>query len=344
MDYKNAFKNKTILVTGGTGSFGNAVVERLLAFNPRKIVVFSRDEKKQFDMSNKYNNYKLRFVVGDVRDRDSVNHAMYGVDYVFHAAALKHVPGCEFFPLEAIKTNSLGSYNVIDAAILQCVERVVILSTDKAVYPINVMGMTKALMERIMIAISREKRGKTILCGTRYGNVMYTRGSVIPYFVDLMKAEKPLTVTNKSMTRFMMSLGQSIDLVLYALTNGQDGEIYVRKSPAATIGDLAEVLVEIFNYDKGIQEIGIRPGEKMHETLISSEETFRTENHGDYYKIIPEVPGMDYRQYYFKGQKNNTLPHEGYTSANTKRLSKEKLKKLLLSLDGIKEELKNFKK
>lgn len=344
MDYKNAFENKIILVTGGTGSFGNAVVDKLSQYNPKKIIIFSRDEKKQFDMGNKYHDDRLRFITGDVRDRDAVSHAMYGVDYIFHAAALKQVPNCEFFPYEAIKTNSLGAYNVIDAAIENGVERLVILSTDKAVYPINVMGMTKALMERIMIAISREKRGKTILCGTRYGNVMYTRGSVIPYFVDLMKAEKPLTVTNKSMTRFMMPLAHSIDLVLYALTNGQDGEIYVRKSPAATIGDLAEVLVEIFNYDKGIQEIGIRPGEKMHETLISNEETFRTEDCGDYYKIIPEVPGMDYRHYYFKGQKNNTLPHEGYTSANTKRLSKEELKKLLLSLDETKEELKNFKK
>ena len=344
MDYKNAFKNKIILVTGGTGSFGNAVVDKLLQYNPKKIIIFSRDEKKQFDMGNKYHNDKLRFITGDVRDRDAVFHAMYGVNYIFHAAALKQVPNCEFFPYEAIKTNSLGAYNVINAAIENSVERLVVLSTDKAVYPINVMGMTKALMERIMIAISREKRGKTILCGTRYGNVMYTRGSVINYFVDLMKAEKPLTVTNKSMTRFMMPLAHSIDLVFYALANGQDGEIYVRKSPAATIGDLAEVLVEIFNYDKGIQEIGNRPGEKMHETLISNEETFRTEDCGDYYKIIPEVPGMDYRQYYFKGQKNNTLPHEGYTSTNTKRLSKEELKKLLLSLDEIKEELKNFKK
>lgn len=345
MDYKNAFKNKIILVTGGTGSFGNAVVDKLLQYNSKKIIIFSRDEKKQFDMGNKYHHDdKLRFITGDVRDRDAVFHAMYGVDYIFHAAALKQVPNCEFFPYEAIKTNSLGAYNVIDAAIENSIERLVVLSTDKAVYPINVMGMTKALMERIMIAISREKRGKTILCGTRYGNVMYTRGSVIPYFVGLMKAEKSLTVTSKNMTRFMMPLSHSVDLVLYALTNGKDGEIYVRKSPAATIGDLAEVLVEIFNYDKGIQEIGIRPGEKMHETLISNEETFRTEDCGDYYKIIPEVPGMDYRQYFFKGQKNNHLPHEGYTSANTKRLSKGELKKLLLSLDEIKEELKNFKK
>ena len=341
-EIKQKIDNKTILVTGGTGSFGNAVVDRLLQYNPKKIVIFSRDEKKQFDMGNKYNSDKIKFVIGDVRDRDAIFHAMHEVDYVFHAAALKQVPNCEFFPWEAIKTNSFGAHNVIDAAIIREVERVVVLSTDKAVYPINAMGMTKALMERIMIAISREKRGKTVLCGTRYGNVMYTRASVIPYFINLMKAGKSLTVTDKNMTRFMMSLNESIDLVLYALTNGKDGEIYVRKASAMTIGDLTKSLVEIFNYDKGIKEIGIRPGEKMHETLISSEETLRTEDCGDYYKINPEVPGMDYRQYYFKGQKNNNLSHEGYTSENTKRLSKEEAKELLLSLDEIKEELKNF--
>jgi len=344
MDYKDAFKNKTILVTGGTGSFGNAVVDRLLQYNPKRIIIFSRDEKKQFDMGNKYDNDRLRFIIGDVRDRDAVFDAMYGVDYVFHAAALKQVPNCEFFPLEAIKTNSLGAHNVIDGAIFHGIKRVVVLSTDKAVYPINVMGITKALMERIMIATSREKRGKTILCGTRYGNVMYTRGSVIPYFIDLIKAGKPLPITDKNMTRFMMPLMHSVDLVFYALTNGKNGEIYVWKSPAATIGDLAEALVKIFNYNKGIQEIGIRPGEKMHETLISSEETFRTEDCGDYYKIIPEVPGMDYRKYYFKGERGNHLSKDGYTSANTKRLSKVELKKLLLSLEEIKDELKNFKK
>ena len=342
MDYKNIIENKTILVTGGTGSFGNAVVDKLLTLNPKKIIIFSRDEKKQFDMGNKYSDGRLRFIIGDVRDRDAVFHAMNGVDYVFHAAALKQVPNCEFFPWEAIKTNSLGSHNVIDAAIDNDVERVVVLSTDKAVYPINVMGMTKALMERTMIAISREKRGKTILCGTRYGNVMYTRGSVIPYFVGLMKDGKSLTITDKNMTRFMMPLSYSVDLVLYALTNGKDGEIYVKKSPAATISDLAQALIEIFNYNKGVEEIGIRPGEKIHESLISSEESFRTEDCGDYYKIILEVPGMDYRQYYFKGKKNNNLSHEGYTSANTKRLSIKEIKELLLSLDEIKEELKNW--
>ena len=344
---KNARKlidGKKIMITGGTGSFGNATIETLLKLNPAQTVVFSRDEKKQFDMGNKYNDNRLKFVIGDVRDKDSIFHAMYGVDYVFHAAALKQVPNCEFFPWEAIKTNSLGAHNVIDAAIIQGVERVVVLSTDKAVYPINVMGMTKALMERIMIAVSREKRGKTVLCGTRYGNVMYTRGSVIPYFIDLMKADKPLTVTDKNMTRFMMPLAHSVDLVLYAMTNGKDGEIYVRKSPASIVGDVAQALVEIFNYDKGIKEIGIRPGEKMHETLISNEETFRTEDCGDYYKIMPEVPGMNYRQYYFKGQKNDHLPHESYTSANTQQLSKDETKKLLFSLEEIQKELKNFKK
>lgn len=342
-NYKQQLKNKTILITGGTGSFGNAMVDKLLAINIKKIIVFSRDEKKQFDMGNQYNNNKLKFITGDVRDRDEVSHAMNGVDYVFHAAALKQVPNCEFFPWEAIKTNTLGAHNVIDMAIKSGVKRVVILSTDKAVYPINVMGMTKALMERIMIAISREKRGKTVLCGTRYGNVMYTRGSVIPFFIDLMKLSESLRITDRNMTRFMMPLSQSVDLVLFALTNGQPGEIYVRKSPAAAIGDLAKAITELFNYKKGIKEVGIRPGEKMNETLISSEDSARVIDCGDYYKIMPEVPDMDYREYYF-GDKHssNGLSGEGYTSTNTKKLSIEEIKKLLLSLDEIKQELKNW--
>ncbi|MEK7635661.1 MAG: SDR family NAD(P)-dependent oxidoreductase [Patescibacteria group bacterium] len=342
-NYKQQLKGKTILITGGTGSFGNAMVDKLLALNVKKVIVFSRDEKKQFDMGNKYNSDKLKFITGDVRDRDEVSHAMNGVDYVFHAAALKQVPNCEFFPWEAIKTNTLGAHNVIDMAIKSEVKRVVILSTDKAVYPINVMGMTKALMERIMIAISREKRGKTILCGTRYGNVMHTRGSVIPFFIDLMKINEPLKITDKNMTRFMMPLNQSVDLVLYALTNGRPGEIYVRKSPAAAIGDLAKAMAELFNYKKGIKEVGVRPGEKLHETLISSEESVRTIDCGDYYKIMPEVPGMDYREYYLGEEyPSSGLSNEGYTSANTKRLSVEEIKKLLLSLDEIKQELKNW--
>ena len=340
---KKLIKNKVILITGGTGSFGNAVVKELLDLQPKKIIIFSRDEKKQFDMGNLYNDERLRFITGDVRDKDSVMHAMHGVDYVFHAAAMKQVPNCEFFPMEAIKTNCIGAHNVIDAAVLQGVKRVVVLSTDKAVHPINVMGTTKSLMEKIMIAASREKQGKTILCGTRYGNVMYTRGSVMPYFIDLMKKGKPLSITNSGMTRFMMSLQESIDLVLYALTNGENGEIYVRKSPAATIGDVAKALIEVFNYKGGVKEIGIRPGEKIHETSVSAEEALRTEDHGAYYKISPEVPGMDYKKYYFTGQKTSGFLSEGYTSSNTTQLTRNNLKKLILSLDEIQEELQNFK-
>lgn len=340
--YKKYLRDKTILITGGTGSFGNAVVDKLLPCNPKKIIIFSRDEKKQFDMGNKYNSDKLKFIMGDVRDKDSVSHAVSEVNYIFHAAALKQVPNCEFFPVEAIKTNTLGVHNIIDAAIENGVERIVVLSTDKAVYPINVMGMTKALMEKIMIAASREKRGKTILCGTRYGNVMYTRGSVIPYFIDLMKAGKPLKITDRKMTRFMMSLDQSIDLVLYALTNGNNGEIYVRKAPAASVGDLAVALINIFNYKQGTEEVGIRPGEKMYETLISSEESYRAEDRGDYYKINPEVPNMDYRAYFFKGKKENSLPHVGYNSSNTQQLSVKEVESLLLTLREVREEIKSM--
>lgn len=336
----NAIENKTILITGGTGSFGNAVVKKLLTLNPKQIIIFSRDEKKQFDMGNQYNDNKIKFVIGDVRDKETVNYAMKGVDLVFHAAALKQVPNCEFFPMEAVRTNIIGANNVCNAAIDNNVEKVVVLSTDKAVYPINVMGMTKALMERIMVAASREKRGKTVLCGTRYGNVAYTRGSVIPFFMDLMKAGKPLKVTDGTMTRFIMSLEESIDLVIYALTEGKDGEIYVRKSPSATVGDLAAAMISVFSYDKGVEEIGVRPGEKKHETLVSREELSRTEDKGEYYKIIPEASEVDYRLYYQGGDKKNSLPQEGYTSENTKRLSVEEIKQFLLSLDEIREELK----
>lgn len=339
----NAIENKTIMVTGGTGSFGNAVISKMLAMNPRQIIVFSRDEDKQFRMGNKYNDNRIKFIIGDVRDKNAVSNAMAGVDMVFHAAALKQVPNCEFFPMEAIKTNSIGAFNVCNAAIDNGVEKVVVLSTDKAVYPINVMGMSKALMERIMIAAAREKRGKTQFCGTRYGNVMYTRASVIPFFVDLMKAGKPLKITDKTMTRFMMSLDQSIDLVFHALAEGKDGEIFVRKAPAATVGDLAEALISIFSYNKGIEEAGVRPGEKKHETLISSEELIRAEDQGDYYKINPEAFQIDYRLYYLQGAKKVALPQEGYTSANTKRLSVEEIKNLLLSLNEIQEELKLWK-
>lgn len=344
IEIEKNIENKTILITGGTGSFGDAVIEKLLKLNPKKVIVLSRDEKKQFDMGNKYGDGRLKMIIGDVREKDSVDHTMSGVDYVFHAAALKQVPSCEFFPIEAIKTNTMGAYNVLNSAIENDVERLVVLSTDKAVHPVNVMGMTKALMERTMIALSREKRSRTILCGTRYGNVMYTRGSVIPFFIESIKEGKPIKVTDPGMTRFLMPLEHSIDLVLYALANGNDGEIYVRKSPGGTIGNLAEAVAEIFNYDKEIEEMGVRPGEKTHEELISREEVLRTEDKGDYYLIKPEAPGMDYRDYYFKGIKDGQiLPEEGYTSANTEQLEKERIKELLLSLKEVQEELKNFK-
>ena len=343
-DYKKNFENKTVLITGGTGSFGNAVVKKLLQYNPKKIIIFSRDEKKQFDMNSKFNDDRLKFILGDVRDRQSIEHAMHGVDMVFHAAALKQVPNCEFFPIEAMRTNILGSFNVIHAAIDGGVKNLVLLSTDKAVYPVSVMGMSKALAERVMIAASRQERGNTTLSGTRYGNVMYTRGSVVPFFIDQMKSKRPLSVTNKDMTRFMMSLNDSVNLVLYALANGKNGEIYVRKSPAATVGDTAQALVELFKYKKGIIDIGIRPGEKVHETLISSEELRRTSDMGDYYKISPELPKIDSREYFFKGENKPNISIEGYTSANTGRLTIKEIKKLLLSLPEIKKELDLLKK
>src|SRR3989344_1959666 len=344
LDLRQILNNKTVLVTGGTGSFGGEVVRKLLSYSPQKVVVFSRDEKKQFDMNSKFNDDRLKFILGDVRDRQSIEHAMYRVDMVFHAAALKQVPNCEFFPIQAIQTNILGSFNVVNAAIDAGVRNLVLLSTDKAVYPVNVMGMSKALAERVMIAASRQERGRTILSGTRYGNVMYTRGSVVPFFIDQMKSKRPLSVTNKDMTRFMMSINDSVNLVLYALANGKNGEIYVRKSPAATIGHIAQALVELFKYKKGIVDIGIRPGEKVHETLISPEELRRTNDAGDYYKISPELKKIDSREYFFKGENKSNIPVEGYTSANTVRLMVKEIKGLLLSLPEIKKEVDLLRK
>lgn len=338
-------KNKIILITGGTGSFGGVVVSKLLNYNPKKIIIFSRDEKKQFDMSNKFNDDRLKFVIGDVRNQQSIGYAMHGVDMVFHAAALKQVPNCEFFPVEAINTNTLGSFNVINAAIDNDVNNLVLLSTDKAVHPVNAMGMSKALAERVMIAASREGRGNTILSGTRYGNVMFTRGSVIPFFIERMKSKKPIPVTNKDMTRFMMSLDNSVDLVIHALINGKNGEIYVRKSPAATVGNVAQALVEMFDYKKGIVEMGIRPGEKIHETLISPEELRRAHDENkNYYKIVPELPTTDFRDYFYKGESQLDLPIEGYTSANTTILTVKEVKKLLRTLPEIRKELRLLKK
>jgi UDP-glucose 4-epimerase len=339
--------HKRVLVTGGTGSFGNVVVKRFLGLKPKQVVIFSRDEKKQHDMRNYYSNRKLRFVVGDVRDKESVKKTMKGMDFVFHAAALKQVPTAEFFPLEAIKTNTLGASNVISSAVESGVKRVVILSTDKAVYPINAMGMSKALMEKIMIAESRNltnsRNGKTILCGVRYGNVLYTRGSVIPYFVNLIKGKKALPVTDLKMTRFLLTQRGSVDLVLHALRKGKKGYMYVRKSPACTMETLAKALCQIFKHKPGYKEIGIRAGEKMHETLLTSEEMLRAKVKGNYYEVPPESQGLEYRKYFVRGKKLKGDQLVPFTSENTKRLSVAQTIRILVSLPEIKEELKSLK-
>jgi UDP-glucose 4-epimerase len=337
--YKDAISGKTILITGGTGSFGNSVIQSLLPLNPKKIIVFSRDEKKQHDMRMTFQSEKLRFILGDVRSRESVDQAMDSVDLVFHAAALKQVPSCEFFPIEAVRTNILGAQNVIDSAVEHGVSRLVVLSTDKAVYPINAMGMSKALMEKVMIAKAREMieygEKKTTLCGVRYGNVMYSRGSVIPHFVEQIKKGEPLTITNKHMTRFLLPLRDAVDLVLYALINGKNGDIYVRKAPAATIETLALAMCALFQYKKGVRAVGIRAGEKMHETLVTSEELARAVDQGDYFRIPPESQKLDYQQYFSEGKNVRDLPLP-YTSENTKRLSLKETIKLLKTLPEIK--------
>lgn len=344
--YRNKIKGKTILITGGTGSFGNHVIQKLISLNPNKIIIFSRDEKKQFDMRNKFNSPLLRFVIGDVRDGESVNSVMEGVDYIFHAAALKQVPTCEFFPMEAIKTNVLGAANVIESAIQHNVKKVVLLSTDKAVYPINAMGMSKALMEKIMFATSRNGLGhrhKTVVCAVRYGNVLYSRGSVVPYFVELMKKNKKLSVTNLNMTRFILPLEEAVDLVLFALTEGKNGHIYVKNSPAATMETTVKSLCKIFSYKKGYEEVGIRAGEKMHETLITKEEMLRVIKSGSYFIIPPESYDLDYNKYFFKGKKVDTDKVDAFTSENTKILNIEQTLTCLLSLPEIKEEARIIK-
>ena len=341
-------KDKIVLVTGGTGSFGNAVVERLSDLTLKRIIIFSRDEKKQNDMRNYYNNPLLKFIIGDVRDKESLDRIMEGVDYIFHAAALKQVPSCEFFPLEAIKTNIFGAQNVIELAEKHNVKRLVILSTDKAAYPINVMGMTKALMEKIMIAASRRmvenNNQHTIFCGTRYGNVLYTRGSVLPHFVETIKQNKPLTLTNGKMTRFLLPLPQSVDLVLYALTKGENGDMYIRKSPATTMEILAQAVCEIFNHKPGYQEVGIRAGEKMHETLITREEMVRAQDQGNYYRIPSESQGLEYQKYFEEGKRIDIDEIEPFTSSNTRILTREETIELLLTLPEIQHEQENFKR
>lgn len=333
------FENSTILVTGGTGSFGHQVVKRLLEeFHPKEIIIFSRDEKKQFDMRNLYKNLNLKFIIGDVRDRSTIFSAMQGVDYVFHAAALKQVPSCEFFPYEAVRTNIIGAENVLDAAEANGVKKMVVLSTDKAVYPINAMGISKAMMEKLMLAKARSRKAGTVFCGVRYGNVMYSRGSVIPYFIDLIKKGLPLTMTHPDMTRYLLPLPVAIDLVFFALANGENGDILVRKSPASTVRDLADAMVEIFNHKHGTKVIGIREGEKMHETLVTQEELLKAESYDLYYRV-KNLEQIDYDKYFSEG-KTVEFSKEGYTSENTKRLSLQETKELVLSLHEIQEIIK----
>lgn len=330
------FKNKILLITGGTGSFGNAVLNRFLDTDIKEIRIFSRDEKKQDDMRKKYNNQKLKFYIGDVRDYGSILNATRGVDFIYHAAALKQVPSCEFHPMEAVKTNVLGTENVLEAAIANEVKRVVCLSTDKAVYPINAMGISKAMMEKVMVAKSRNvDTNKTVICGTRYGNVMASRGSVIPLFVDLIKADQPLTITDPNMTRFMMTLEDAVDLVLYAFEHGNNGDIFVQKAPAATIETLAIALKELLNKQHHpINIIGTRHGEKLYEALLSREEMIAAADMGDYYRVPPDLRDLNYGKYVEQGDRRISEV-EDYNSHNTTRLDVEGMKKLLLKLSFI---------
>ena len=320
------FKNKTILITGGSGSFGNAVLDKFLTADIKEIRIFSRDEKKQHDMRVKYKNPKIKFFIGDVRDKDSIRPAMLNVDFVFHAAALKQVPSCEFFPIEAVKTNVLGTDNVLSVAIKNKVKKVICLSTDKAVYPINAMGVSKAMMEKVFVAKSRNTKS-TIICGTRYGNVMASRGSVIPHFYQQIKEGNSITVTDPNMTRFMMTLDDAVNLVLYAFKNGKPGDIFVQKSPAVTIQLLANTMQEIYNSKVKIKNIGIRHAEKVHETLLSKEERMVSKDLGDYFKIPSDNRDLNYNKYFFEGKKSKAL--EEYNSSNTIQLNKKELIKLL---------------
>ena len=324
------FKNKILLITGGTGSFGNAVLDRFLDSDIKEIRIFSRDEKKQHDMRVAYNNPKLKFYIGDVRDYRSIDQAMFNVNYVFHAAALKQVPSCEFYPIEAVNTNVLGTENVLNAAISNDIEKVVCLSTDKAVYPINAMGVSKAMMEKVFVAKSRNSKN-TIITGTRYGNVMASRGSVIPHFYDQIISGKNITVTDPNMTRFMMTLDHAVELVLFAFNNGQSGDIFVQKSPASTIGDLSVAMKEIYKSNVTIENIGIRHAEKMHETLLSVEERLVSEDLGEYYRVPADNRDLNYNKYFSEGI-GKEVPLEEYNSFNTNRLSIGELKDLLGSI------------
>lgn len=327
-----SFKDSTLLITGGTGSFGNAVLKRFLDTDIKEIRVFSRDEKKQDDMRKKYSNTKLKFYIGDVRDFQSVLNATRGVDYIFHAAALKQVPSCEFHPMEAVKTNVLGTDNVLEAAIQNNVQRVVCLSTDKAVYPINAMGISKAMMEKVMVAKSRNDNN-TVICGTRYGNVMASRGSVIPLFVDQIRAGKPLSLTDPNMTRFMMTLADAVDLVLYAFEHGTNGDMFVQKAPAATVEVLAQALIKMLNVpEHPIQVIGTRHGEKLFEALLSREEMACAEDRGEYFRVPPDLRDLNYAKFVEQGETKISRT-EDYNSHNTERLDVDGMQNLLLKLN-----------
>ena len=334
------FKDKIFLITGGTGSFGNAVLNRLLIEGCKEVRIFSRDEKKQHDMRLKYNDDRLKFYIGDVRNIDSIDIAMRGVDYVFHAAALKQVPSCEFFPIEATKTNVLGTNNVVNTAILNNIKKVICLSTDKAAYPINAMGISKALMERVVVACSRNiPSNKTKVCLTRYGNVMASRGSVIPLFIKQIKEGNPITITDPKMTRYLMSLDEAVSLVLFAFKNGEQGDLFVQKSPASTIEDLAVALKELFNAPNEIKIIGTRHGEKLYETLCTREEMLRSEDLGDFYKIPSDNRDLNYGKYFSEGNIHiSTI--EDYNSHNTNQLTIENIKEKLSQLSYIKQKLK----
>lgn len=334
------FKNKTLLITGGTGSFGNAVLNRFLDSDIKEIRIFSRDEKKQDDMRHRLQNPKVKFYIGDVRDKRSVDDVMIGVDYVFHAAALKQVPSCEFFPMQAVRTNVMGTENVLDSAISHGVKNVVVLSTDKACYPINAMGTSKAMMEKVAIAKGRALglEATTTICCTRYGNVMASRGSVIPLFVDQLKAGKDLTVTDPNMTRFMMTLDDAVDLVIYAWKHGQNGDLFVQKAPGATLETLTEALIDLYNSNSSVGIIGTRHGEKLYETLVTREEMAKSEDMGNYFRVPCDTRDLNYDKFFIEGEES-IAKIEDYHSHNTHRLDKEGMKQLLLKLDFIKNDL-----
>jgi UDP-glucose 4-epimerase len=335
----NIFDNKVLLISGGSGSFGNAVLRRFLSTEIKEIRIFSRDEKKQDDMRQFYKNDKIKYFIGDVRNKRSIDSAMKGVDYVFHAAALKQVPSCEFFPIEAVNTNVIGAQNLLDSAVDFGIKKVIVLSTDKAVYPINAMGMSKALSEKIMIAKSRDSNNNgTILCGTRYGNVMASRGSVIPLFIDQIKQGKPITITEPSMTRYMMTLEDAVNLVIFAFENGNSGDIFVQKSPAATMETVAKALIELYQAKNEIKIIGIRHGEKIYETLVNREEMIKAESLKEYFRIPADTRDLNYNKYFTEGQ-SKIFEIEEYTSHNTYRLNIEETKSLLLKLSMIRKDV-----